>query len=650
MIVNGIKISVGTLSALYTTLTTDYTIPQLADHVYIRTTASQFAKILQAGEALNFLDLEIEQAAAEVIQSPYEIMIDPIYFDYEVSLDSYIVTSGVALDIPQLYADIANGTIVSGDTVSYDPGTGITDAFIKVSPYIDELNFAYPAATTDGGKVMGYMIEFFSSSDLAAGNKLTGADVPLFGETYVEGALVAGDELAIQTLKGSLNETFSVTEVSGVPNEFILSASDVGEIVIGHYIVSNPGDSINNVPSRMTRVNRVTQLQNGDQQIRTDEPVFIRKATITDTFGDLERYERIENFVDFLDMTHLYGFRIKDRLLPQPGDGDVSTYQVLTNTNLYSTLSDRSIISYRYIVDTFNKGISAQSKSILTSLAAAYKDALAICNGPSAKEFADSTDPIFTDAPTPTNPNPELNHRYVASGGNQALNPQGTYSLPGESAGGAYGAFYYPNLVVNERNKNFTVPPAMYVAKNFIEKHRSGNPWDIIAGRRRGLISGRNVIGIETVLTTADREYLEPFGLNPLTNEPGVGIKINSNQTAKQQIVSALSFVNVTEVIIEVQKGIEAILQNYLWEFNTAQNRLEIKTLADNFLEQVRLRNGVFAFENVMDSSNNPNEIIDQQKGVLDTYVEPVKGLGILVHRTTILNTGQIESGDFQRL
>jgi hypothetical protein len=47
-----------------------------------------------------------------------------------------------------------------------------------------------------------------------------------------------------------------------------------------------------------------------------------------------------------------------------------------------------------------------------------------------------------------------------------------------------------------------------------------------------------------------------------------------------------------------------------------------------------------------MDSTNNTNEVIDNNIGIIDTYVEPVKGLEIVVHRTTILNTGEIQSGN----
>ena len=88
------------------------------------------------------------------------------------------------------------------------------------------------------------------------------------------------------------------------------------------------------------------------------------------------------------------------------------------------------------------------------------------------------------------------------------------------------------------------------------------------------------------------------------------------------------------------------ILKDYVFEFNTAQTRLEIKTLADAFLESVKQDNGVFEYKNVMDTTNNTNEVIDNNIGIIDTYVEPVKGLEIVVHRTTILNTGEIQSGN----
>jgi len=39
--------------------------------------------------------------------------------------------------------------------------------------------------------------------------------------------------------------------------------------------------------------------------------------------------------------------------------------------------------------------------------------------------------------------------------------------------------------------------------------------------------------------------------------------------------------------------------------------------------------------------------LIDRQIGVIDTYVEPIKGMGVIVNNITILRTGAIEAGGF---
>jgi len=64
-------------------------------------------------------------------------------------------------------------------------------------------------------------------------------------------------------------------------------------------------------------------------------------------------------------------------------------------------------------------------------------------------------------------------------------------------------------------------------------------------------------------------------------------------------------------------------------------------------MESVQQDGGVFDFKNIMDQTNNTDEVIDNNIGIIDTFVEPVKGLEIVVHRTTILNTGEIQTGNF---
>ena len=74
---------------------------------------------------------------------------------------------------------------------------------------------------------------------------------------------------------------------------------------------------------------------------------------------------------------------------------------------------------------------------------------------------------------------------------------------------------------------------------------------------------------------------------------------------------------------------------------------MEIKTLVDEFLTNMKNNGGLYDFRTVMDTSNNTPEIIDRNMGVLDVYVEIVRGLEIIAQRLTILRTGAIAASGF---
>jgi hypothetical protein len=56
---------------------------------------------------------------------------------------------------------------------------------------------------------------------------------------------------------------------------------------------------------------------------------------------------------------------------------------------------------------------------------------------------------------------------------------------------------------------------------------------------------------------------------------------------------------------------------------------------------------GVYAFDTVMDTSNNTREIIDQNIGIIDVFVEPVRGIHKFINRITVRRTGGVSSGGF---
>lgn len=315
----------------------------------------------------------------------------------------------------------------------------------------------------------------------------------------------------------------------------------------------------------------------------------------------------------------------------------------LTGTGLFNALVDKEVVDYRYIVDTF---ASYENGSILTKkelsfLAHERQNASAILNAPMVKDFKNSTDPSFK------NDNNEFDVIYIKDGGNLDKNPSALYALPSINEGANYAFYYAPGLLVREGGKDVIVPPAAYVSNNFIDKYFNALPWSIVAGPRRGVVTGANVVGVEYAFDKADRDILEPFGINPIVFQRGAGLTILGNKTGQQSIKSALSSAHVREVLIYIQEGMAKILKDYVFEFNTAQTRLEIKTLADAFMQSVKADSGIYDFKNIMDQTNNTDDVIDNNMGIIDTFVEPVKGLEIVVHRTTVLNTGEIATGNF---
>jgi len=122
---------------------------------------------------------------------------------------------------------------------------------------------------------------------------------------------------------------------------------------------------------------------------------------------------------------------------------------------------------------------------------------------------------------------------------------------------------------------------------------------------------------------------------------------MNSDNTAQVYPYSSLSLIHSREVLIELENRLYDMLLNYHWRFNTPEIRSEIKYRADQICKELKEADALYDYRNVCDKTNNTDYIIDLQMGVLDTYVEIIKGMGIIVNQITILKKGTIESSGF---
>ena len=461
------------------------------------------------------------------------------------------------------------------------------------------------------------------------------------------------ESISIILRTGNLENTITVEDTSEdmeiADNEFVIGYNDDDQyknVVVGNYVLGKNKD-------RLSRIIKITSYNLNGANVRRvtcQEEIFI-DAVANETTGEItytvELFTKLTDWFKYYNVFGLNGFELKEYHMPN--GSNERQHQILDlleeeneETNLFKSLIDRELIQFRYLVDTFGYGIEPMCKAQYTKLCKKRKSAFAIINMPSCNDFKNSEDPSFVDA------NYSVSAEYIAKGANPDSNPSFLFTLPDEVNGASWGAYYYPYLKVYSNYSTILVPPAAYVSNNYIEKYSTGTPWAAVAGERRGVITGNNVIGVESTLVRDSRDWLEPMGVNAIIYRNGIGCEIYANKTAKQKPQSALSSINCREACIYIQDGVEKILENYLFEINDAQTRLEIKTLVDNFLDVVKSMRGVYAFKTIMDTSNNDAETIDRNMGVIDIYIEPVRAMEILVQRLTILRTGAIESGNFE--
>ena len=302
---------------------------------------------------------------------------------------------------------------------------------------------------------------------------------------------------------------------------------------------------------------------------------------------------------------------------------------------LRTGLLNKSSIDYRYIVDTFESFVDENLKHELTYLAKEKQSAFAILNFPSVKTFMKCPYTSFVDN------NGVFNVEYVVKGYNKKKPAGIRFSLPADVDGASFGAFYTP-LKFSDGYVDSNIPAAGLVSNLFMEKYMSRQPYYIIAGPNYGQITASGLVGPDYKYSVEELHIIEPFGVNCMVYRPGFGTFINANQTAKQIPLSALSKVNVRELVIYLQDEIEKVLQAYQWEFNNARTRQAILDKANAICSRIAANGGIQAYLNVMDESNNTPEIIDNEMAVLSTHIEPGMGCGKMVHELTLYRTGQM--------
>ena len=526
--------------------------------------------------------------------------------DYKyVELDSYTF---IYNDIKQVYS--SNDGLKKPVQVITSAGTLYIDATSNPDLKVDETGKITANTTAlkhDGTDKIGYYVAMYTNPAFNYGQEvimLTDAEYqkikPISTEEYNK--LSTSD-------KGAYNSTAAnYTENGG--------AAQSGHYLIGYSdLVANTNEWIKKAAQNATTYGKyLVRIENGlNQEIGTMEPVYLKGYTYEhpkpDGVGQRAKLEW-QNF-QLSALTEYKG--------------------------LLTGLLNKSEIDFRYVIDGFETYVDAGAKKVLSYLAKQKQNAFAILNFPSVKTFVKCPYSSFTDAKG------VFNVQYVVDGFNKKKAHTTAFSLPSNDEGASFAAFYTP-LKLSDGTIDSVVPSAGLVSNLFMEKYNSRLPYEIVAGPNYGAMSVSGLVGPDYNYSSDELNIIEPFGVNCMVYRPSFGTFINANQTAKQTPKSALSSVNVRELVIYIMDEVEKILQSYQWEFNNQTVRNKIKDRADSICARVQANGGIQAYLNVMDDSNNTPDIIDNEMAILSTHIEPGRGMGKMVHELTLYRTGQMNS------
>ena len=545
-----------------------------------------------------------------------------------------------------------------------------TTRFWKLEPekLNDEKSYFHIAATNSketstsiivrkpaDSKVAAYNIsvaDWYNAYNLVIPDFLVGSEDKLMKDFFTEVYVFKGQFTADSIKAGALNTYFDITDgkagkdasdVSAVPasikvkktikNAFgkdidALDAlfNDNASGALAHYV----GTLIPELVDPNSGYISIDVLMNEDSDI-TNLMASLDDSMLFDELGDPKASVMTNSFAakntETLTPVYLEGFTY---LSSKPEDATVAK-KVEWQNKILGVISDyeglrngllsQAEIDYRYIVDSFETYPipSVELKSQLSYLAKSKELCFAILNYPSVR--------AMVSADLATNGVFDVN-KAVKS-----------LLLPTESNGASFCAFYTP-LKFSDGYIDTIVPSAGLVSNLFMGKYNGRFAYSIVAGPNYGNISYQQLVGPDYHYSQEELHVIEPYGVNCMIYRPTFGTFINANQTAKQTPKSALSSINVRELVIYLQSEIGKVLQSYQWEFNNPVTRNAIKTKADIICAQAKANGGIQQFLNVMDESNNTPDIIDNEMCVLSTHIEPGRGMGKMIHELTIYRTG----------
>jgi len=183
------------------------------------------------------------------------------------------------------------------------------------------------------------------------------------------------------------------------------------------------------------------------------------------------------------------------------------------------------------------------------------------------------------------------------------------------------------------------VPASTMIPGVYANNDRVGAEWFAPAGFTRGGITG--VLNVEQKLSPAEKDALYAAGVNPIAFFPNNGIVIYGQKTL-QKNPSALDRVNVRRLLINLKRFTRNEALNLVFEQNTNSTRDKFLKVVNPYLTSVVRGQGLYAFQVIMDDTNNTADVIDRNELVGQILLQPTKAIEFISIDFTITPSGVV--------
>jgi hypothetical protein len=203
----------------------------------------------------------------------------------------------------------------------------------------------------------------------------------------------------------------------------------------------------------------------------------------------------------------------------------------------------------------------------------------------------------------------------------------------------SYVATYWPWLKTIDPNsgQQVWVPASTMIPGVYAFNDSVAHPWYAPAGTNRGIIP--TAIQTERILTQGNRDTLYQKNVNAIATFPNAGITVFGQKTLQKR-PSALDRVNVRRLLIELKNYISQVADTFVFEQNNVITRNNFLSIVNPYLSTVQQQQGLTAFKVVMDETNNPPSVVDQNQLIGQIYLQPTRTVEFIILDFNILPTG----------